>query len=119
GGAFLGDLLVGGVDLLHLLLGQIRQGIVVVVVRMILPGQLPVCFFDLLVGGVLRYAQDLIGIVHVVSFLCFFLCSLGGILWKVPSSTARPTAKRAVYTVLSRTGRQTPKSHSSKAVAIM
>ena len=34
------------VDLLHLLLGQIRQGIVVVVVRVVLPGQLPIGLFD-------------------------------------------------------------------------
>ena len=44
--AHLRDLLVGGVDLLHLLLGQIRQGVVMVVIRMILSGELPVCLFD-------------------------------------------------------------------------
>ena len=87
--ALLGDLLVSGVDILHLLLRQIGQRAVMIIVRMIFPGQIPVSLFDFLIGGGPGNSQDLVWIVHSVSSnsLIFFL--LGR--WKLPSSTAFPT----------------------------
>ena len=87
--ALLGDLLVSGVDILHLLLRQISQRAVMIIVRMIFPGQIPVSLFDFLIGGGPGNSQDLVWIVHSVSSnsLIFFL--LGR--WKLPSSTAFPT----------------------------
>ena len=46
------DRVVCLVDLLHLLLGQVGQGVVRIVVRVILFGKLPVCGLHLFVGGV-------------------------------------------------------------------
>ena len=71
-GALLGDGVVGLVDFLHLLLSQVGQGIVLIVVRMVLPGQLAVGFFHLVVAGVLAHSKNTIGISHL-SFLQIFL----------------------------------------------
>lgn len=73
--AHFGNLLVGGIDLLHLFLCQVCQGIIVIVIRMVFACQLPVSPFDFFICCGLRYAQDLIGIIHAVSspFLRFFL----------------------------------------------
>ena len=59
----IGQHLVGLVDLLELLLGLLVAG---VHVRVILPGQLFVCFFDLVLAGALFNAQDLV----IISFVC-------------------------------------------------
>ena len=58
----IGQDLVGLVDLLEFLLGVFVAG---VQVRMILPGHLFICFFDLILGRALGHAQDLI----IISFL--------------------------------------------------
>ena len=58
------DLLVGLVDLLHLLLCQIGQGIIVIIIGMVLFGQIPIGFFDFLVCGGAGDTQHLIGITH-------------------------------------------------------
>ena len=63
------DLLVGLVDLLHLLLGQIGQGVVLIVVRVVFPGQLPVGAFDLLVAGVGLDPQHNVRICHEILLL--------------------------------------------------
>ena len=72
-----GDLLIGGVDILHFLLRQISQWIVMVVIGVVLSRQFPVSPFDFFVRGGFRHAKDLIRIVHVLSstFLRFFLSS--------------------------------------------
>ena len=74
--ALFGDLLVGGVDLLHFFLRQICQRAVVVIVRVVFSGQIPISFLDFLIGCGPGDAQNLIRIVHVVSSisLMFFLC---------------------------------------------
>ena len=61
------DGVVGLVDLLHLLLGQIRQGVVVVVIRMVLPGQLTISLLDLLIRGGTGDIEYFIGIGHSCS----------------------------------------------------
>ena len=68
-GAHLGDGVVGLVDLLHLLLRQIGQRVVLIVVGMVLPGQFPVRPLDLVVAGVGLYTQYAVRIAHV----CFLL----------------------------------------------
>ena len=60
-----------------------------VIVRMVFPGQVPVCFFDLFVGGGPGNSQDLVWIVHSVSSISLIFFLLGR--WKLPSSTAFPT----------------------------
>ena len=87
--ALLGDLLVSGVDILHFLLRQISQRAVMVIVRMIFPGQIPVSLFDFLIGGGPGNSQDLVWIVHSVSSISLIFFLLGR--WKLPSSTAFPT----------------------------
>ena len=69
-GALLRDLVVGLVDLFHLLLRQIGQRIVLIVVRMVLPGQFPVCALDLVVTGSGLHAQNTVGIRHLSILLC-------------------------------------------------
>jgi len=46
-----------------------------IVVRMVFPGQLPICLFYFIIRGGFRHAQNLIGIIHVASStsLLFFL----------------------------------------------
>ena len=61
------DLLVSGVDLLHFLLRQIRQRIIVIVVGMVLPRQLQICFFHFRVRRGFGNAEYLIGIVHDIA----------------------------------------------------
>ena len=56
--------LIGLVDLLHALLRQIRQRVVVVVIRMVLPRQIAVSLFHLFISGGAGHAQHLIGITH-------------------------------------------------------
>ena len=87
--ALLSDLLVSGVDILHLLLCQIGQRAVMIIVRMIFPGQIPVSLFDFLIGGGPGNSQDLVWIVHSVSSISLIFFLLGR--WKLPSSTAFPT----------------------------
>ena len=86
--ALLSDLLVSGVDILHLLLRQIGQRAVMVIVRMIFPGQIPVSLFDFLIGGGPGNSQDFVWIVHSVSSISLIFFLLGR--WKLPSSTAFP-----------------------------
>ena len=64
-------LLVGLVDLLHLLLGHIGQGRIVIVIRVIFSRQIAVSFLYLFVGSGTGYAQYLIGVTHhrVLPFL--------------------------------------------------
>ena len=69
--ALLGDGLIGLVDLFHLLLSQIGQGIVLIIVRMVLPGELTVCLFDLFIAGIGADPQNTVRIVHV-GFLQIF-----------------------------------------------
>ena len=85
-----GDGVICLVDLLHLLLGQISQGVILVVVRVILSCQLTVCLFNLIVISIGAHTQHLIGISH----LAFSLLSL--ISFQRPSSTALCTLGRPV-----------------------
>ncbi len=71
-GAGAGDGVIGLVDLFHLFLGQIGQRIVLVVIRMILPGQLPIGALDFLVAGAGVYAEYAVWIVHGPFLLCLF-----------------------------------------------
>ena len=64
-GAHLVDGLIRLIDLFHLLLGQVGQRIVLVVVRVVFPGQFPVSPLDLVVAGVGVHPEDAIWIVHV------------------------------------------------------
>ena len=81
--ALLGDLLVGGVDLLHFLLRKVGKRIVCIIVRVVLACKLPIGFFDLFVRRAVRHAKDLVGVFH------FLL-----LLQKVPSATLCSTAGR-------------------------
>ena len=58
------DALVGLVDLLHALLRQIRQRVVVVIVRVIFPRQISIGFLHFIVRRGAGYTQHLIGITH-------------------------------------------------------
>ena len=67
--------LIGFVDLLHLLLREIRERIVVIIVRMIFAGKLTIGFFDLVIRSGRRNIQDFIGVCHTVSSNLLFFCS--------------------------------------------
>ena len=66
---FVDDLLVSGLHLFEHFLRLLFIGVVNIGVRMILAAELPVCFFDLLFGGVPGNAQDFIRIRHRTDFL--------------------------------------------------
>ena len=66
------NLVVGFVNLLHLFLRQVREGIVGVVVGVVFSGQLPICVFDLFIGRTRGYAQYLIWICHRLKALSLF-----------------------------------------------
>ena len=80
-----GQHLVGLVDLLELLLGLLVTG---VHVRVVLSGQLFICFFDLVLAGALADAEDLI-------IISFFLChGINLLLPVLLPAEPTPSAKR-------------------------
>ena len=58
------DHVIGFIDLLHLLLRQIRQGVVMIVIGMVLPCQFTISLFDLLICGGTGNIEHFIGIGH-------------------------------------------------------
>ena len=121
--AALDDGVIGLVDLLHLGLGQVGQGVVHIVVRVILLHQGRVGAFDLLIAGGRTEAQHGIGIVH--SFLFSLSVSPAGragawsrwnkrgclACFHWPVKTASATAGRPMVRIWPSSGSQTPQSN--------
>ena len=58
-------LVIGGVDIFHFFRGNIRKGVINVFIRMIFSNKIAVCFFDFLIGGSFRNAEDFIRILRL------------------------------------------------------
>ena len=67
-----GNGVVSLVNLFHLFFRQICQGVILIIVRMVLPGQFPVCPLDLVVTGGRVHAQYAVWIVNPLFLLRFF-----------------------------------------------
>ena len=67
------NLVISGVDVLHLFRGNGRKGVVNIFIRMIFPNKFTVSFFDFLVGGVFRNAENSVRIIRFVLPLSYRL----------------------------------------------
>lgn len=67
------NLFISGVDVFHLFRGNVRKGVVNIFIRMIFSNKFTVSFFDFLVGGVFRNAENSVRIIRFVLPLSYRL----------------------------------------------